>query len=105
MVADRPDTKPGPVESGVEAELEGLADARPGLTQTAFAMARNLDNSRAGEPAAGRREGARRAAEQTALVIGWWSSRESGGGQVDDPEGWGGTSAWTNRQRADCFNQ
>jgi hypothetical protein len=34
---------PGPVESGVEAEIEGLAETRPGLAQAALAMARILD--------------------------------------------------------------
>ena len=37
----------GPVESGVEAEIAGHAEARPGLTQAAFALARLLDNQRA----------------------------------------------------------
>jgi hypothetical protein len=40
MVADRPDMEPGPVESGVDAEIAGLAEARPGLAQVALAMAR-----------------------------------------------------------------
>jgi hypothetical protein len=46
---------PGPVELGVEAELAGLefgtdrfrTDARPGLTQTALALARIMDNPKA----------------------------------------------------------
>jgi hypothetical protein len=38
---------PGPVEAGVEAEIAGLAEARPGLAQIALAMARLLDNPRA----------------------------------------------------------
>jgi hypothetical protein len=42
-----PDT-PGPVESGVQAEISGLAaEARPGLAQAALAVARVLDNPRA----------------------------------------------------------
>jgi len=47
-------SSPGPVESGVEAEIAGLADARPGLAQVALAMARVLDNPRAvsSQPAA-----------------------------------------------------
>jgi hypothetical protein len=37
------------VESGVASELRGLieADARPGLTQTALALARIMDNPKA----------------------------------------------------------
>src|SRR5438270_13493807 len=35
---------PGPVESGVGAELAGLADARPGLAQAALALARIMDS-------------------------------------------------------------
>jgi hypothetical protein len=42
-VTPQPD-EPGPVESGVEAEIEGLAEPRPGLAQTALALARILDN-------------------------------------------------------------
>jgi hypothetical protein len=46
----------GPVESGVASELSGLieADARPGLTQAALALARVLDNPRvmSAQPAA-----------------------------------------------------
>ena len=39
---------PGPVESGVQAEISGpAAEARPGLTQMALAMARILDNPKA----------------------------------------------------------
>jgi hypothetical protein len=38
---------PGPVESGVEAEIEGVADGRPGLAQVALAMARLLDDPKA----------------------------------------------------------
>jgi len=39
---------PGPVESGVTAEIDGLAaQARPGLAQAALALARVLDNPRA----------------------------------------------------------
>jgi hypothetical protein len=41
------ETGPGPVEAGVEAEIQGVADARPGLTQVALAMARLLDSSKA----------------------------------------------------------
>ena len=46
--------EPGPVESGVEEEIAGLAEARPGLAQAAMAMARVLDNPRAvsSQPAA-----------------------------------------------------
>lgn len=46
--------EPGPVESGVEEEIAGLAEARPGLAQAALAMARVLDNPRAvsSQPAA-----------------------------------------------------
>jgi hypothetical protein len=45
---------PGPVEVAVEAETAELAEARPGLAQTALAMARLLDNPRAvsSQPAA-----------------------------------------------------
>jgi hypothetical protein len=41
--------EPGPVEAGVEAEIHALtqAEARPGLTQTALALARIMDNPRA----------------------------------------------------------
>lgn len=35
---------PGPVESGVQAEIGGVADARPGLAAVALAMARLLDD-------------------------------------------------------------
>ena len=53
---DQPDARPthpsqpsapGPVESGVRAEMEGLAEARPGLAQAALAIARILDNPKA----------------------------------------------------------
>jgi hypothetical protein len=37
----------GPVESGVQLEIEELTDARPGLVQVALAMARLLDNPKA----------------------------------------------------------
>jgi hypothetical protein len=37
----------GPVEAGVEAEIAGLTEARPGIAQAALAMARVLDNPRA----------------------------------------------------------
>ena len=41
-------TGPGPVESGVEAEISGLAaKARPGRAQAALALARILDNPKA----------------------------------------------------------
>lgn len=39
--------EPGPVEAGVQAEIHGVADARPGLAQIALALARILDNPRA----------------------------------------------------------
>lgn len=43
-----PNGSPGPVESGVTAEIDGLAaEARPGLAQTALALARVMDNPRA----------------------------------------------------------
>jgi hypothetical protein len=38
---------PGPVEVGVGQEIAGLTEARPGLAQTALALARVLDNPRA----------------------------------------------------------
>lgn len=38
----------GPVESGVEAEPEGLTESRPRLAQPVWAMARVLDNALAG---------------------------------------------------------
>jgi hypothetical protein len=38
---------PGPAESGVQAEIAGLADIRPGLAQVALALARLMDNPRA----------------------------------------------------------
>ena len=38
---------PGPVESGVQAEIAGLDEQRPGLAQAALALARLLDNPRA----------------------------------------------------------
>ena len=41
------ETGPGPVESGVEAEIGGVADGRPGLAQVALAMARLLDDPKA----------------------------------------------------------
>jgi hypothetical protein len=37
----------GPVKFGVEAEIAGLAEARPGLAQVALALARILDNPKA----------------------------------------------------------
>ena len=40
-------SEPGPVEAAVEAEMAGLTDARPGLAQTALALARILDNPKA----------------------------------------------------------
>jgi hypothetical protein len=45
---------PGPVESGVQAEIAGLSEDRPGLAQVALALARILDNQRAvsSQPAA-----------------------------------------------------
>jgi hypothetical protein len=45
---------PGPVEVGVEDEIAGLTEARPGLAQTALAMARTMDDPKATsrEPAA-----------------------------------------------------
>jgi hypothetical protein len=43
-----PNGSPGPVESGVTAEISGLAaEARPGLAQTALALTRVMDNPRA----------------------------------------------------------
>jgi hypothetical protein len=36
----------GSVETGVEAEIAGLAEARPGLAQAALALARIMDNPR-----------------------------------------------------------
>jgi hypothetical protein len=44
----------GPVESGVEAEIAGLAESRPGLAAAALALARILDSPRAvsSQPAA-----------------------------------------------------
>lgn len=54
VVADLPQcaepqpSGPGPVERGVEAEIEGsVSEARPGLAQAALAVARILDNPRA----------------------------------------------------------
>jgi hypothetical protein len=38
---------PGPVELAVEAEIAGLAEARPGLAQIALSLAKILDNPRA----------------------------------------------------------
>jgi hypothetical protein len=42
-----PPNGPGPVESGVEAEIADLAEVRPGLAQIALALARTMDNPRA----------------------------------------------------------
>ena len=43
-----PNVTPGPVESGVQDEIGGLAaEARPGLAQAALCMARLLDNPKA----------------------------------------------------------
>jgi hypothetical protein len=47
MGADLPASEPGPVESGVAAELECLTVERPGVAQTALALARVLDSPRA----------------------------------------------------------
>ena len=45
---------PGPVESGVQEEIQGLAsEARPGLAQAALALARVLDNPKAASSSAG----------------------------------------------------
>lgn len=42
------DASPGPVESGVTAEIDGLAaQARPGLAAAALCLARLMDNPRA----------------------------------------------------------
>jgi hypothetical protein len=38
---------PGAVETGVQAEIYGVADARPGLVQVALALARILDDPNA----------------------------------------------------------
>jgi hypothetical protein len=46
-VVSTPTYEPGPVESGVEAEIVGLAELRPGLAQVALALAKILDNPRA----------------------------------------------------------
>jgi hypothetical protein len=47
---------PGPVEAAVQSELDGLTAARPGLMQTALALARIMDTPRAvsSQPAAAR---------------------------------------------------
>jgi hypothetical protein len=45
--ADLPPSDPGPVEAGVEIEIAGLSEVRPGLAQTALALARVLDNPKA----------------------------------------------------------
>ena len=37
-------SEPGPVEVGVEAEIAGLTQARPGLAAAALAMAKIMDN-------------------------------------------------------------
>jgi hypothetical protein len=57
MVADPPPSDPGPVESGVSAEIAGVTEARPGLAQVALAMAKIMDNPKAlnQQPAARRR--------------------------------------------------
>ena len=50
MQAANPDPAgPGPVEAGVQAEIEGLQQTldRPGIAQTALALARILDDPRA----------------------------------------------------------
>jgi hypothetical protein len=39
--------EPGPVEAGVQAEIHGVVDARPGLAQIALALARIMDNPKA----------------------------------------------------------
>jgi len=44
---DLQEMEPGPVESGVAAELAGLAEDRPGLAQVALALARIMDNPKA----------------------------------------------------------
>jgi hypothetical protein len=47
-VADLPPSGPGHVESAVKDEIAGLAaEARPGLAQTALALARLMDNPKA----------------------------------------------------------
>ncbi len=56
--------EPGPVESGVKAEISGSAtDARPGLAATALALARIMDNPRAVSPQP-------TAARQLAVILG-----------------------------------
>jgi len=47
QVGDPVQSEPGPVETAVEAELAGLAEARPGLAQVALALARIMDNPKA----------------------------------------------------------
>jgi hypothetical protein len=42
-----PTFDPGPVESGVTAEIAGLTEARPGLAQMALALARIMDDPKA----------------------------------------------------------
>jgi hypothetical protein len=39
-----PDLEPGPVEAGVQAEIHGVVDARPGLAQVALSLARLMDD-------------------------------------------------------------
>jgi hypothetical protein len=50
------ETGPGPVEVGVEAEIGGVVDVRPGLAQVALCLARLMDNAKAinQQPAAAR---------------------------------------------------
>ena len=44
QVCDPVQSEPGPVEVGVEAEIAGLTQARPGLAAAALAMAKIMDN-------------------------------------------------------------
>jgi hypothetical protein len=66
----------GPVEAGVEAEIAGLTEARPGIAQAALAMARVLDNPRAvnQQPPAAKSVGL--AAGSAVFSVCAWSSRQ-----------------------------
>jgi hypothetical protein len=78
---------PGPVGSAVKDEIGGLAaEARPGLTQAALAIARILDNPKAinQQPAAAKVLA--RIARQAAFSLSARPARESVAGQVHDDE-------------------
>lgn len=75
MGADLPASDPGPVQSGVKAEIAEVAESRPGLAAAALALARILDNPKAvsSQPAAAR---------QLVAILGTLSKRTQRRGKL-----------------------